>query len=187
MHIRTNNERGTVLVTTLFIALLVGVVVAALLVISQQQNYLTARSRTWCSEIPIAEAGIEEALAHINSRPKTLATNGWVRSGDYWVKTRTNFSSDGYFYAAISRGSNGYPAITSIGYGRVPLNTNYTQRSVFVQTKLAPPKFGIVARQYLSMNGNPLINSYNSSDPYLSSNGFYDPNKPGDRVGDLLY
>ena len=181
MKIQTNNERGTVLITTLVIALLVGIVVAALLVVSQQQNYLTARSRTWSSEIPIAEAGVEEALAHINSKPKTLATNGWTKNGNNWVKTRTNLTSDGYYYAAITRNPAwAPPTITSIGYGRVPLNTNYTQRSVFVQTRLAPPRYGIVAKERLEMNGNPYIDSYNSSDPEWSTNGRWDPNKRSD-------
>jgi Tfp pilus assembly protein PilX len=184
MNIRTNNERGTVLITTLIIALLVGIVVAALLVVSQQQNYLTARSRTWSSEIPIAEAGIEEALAHINSRPKTLETNGWRKIGSYWAKTRTNLTSEGYYFTSINKNPTwAPPTITSIGYGRVPLNTNYTQRSVFVQTKLLPPKYGIVAKQQLSMNGNPLINSYDSSNDDWSTNGRYDASKQSDRVG----
>jgi len=179
-----HRQHGTVLITTLVIALLVGIVVAALLVVSQQQNYLTARSRTWSSEIPIAEAGIEEAMAHINSRPKSLATNGWTKSGNYWVKTRTNLTSDGYYYTAISRNPAwAPPTITSIGYGRVPLNTNYTQRSVFVQTKLSPPRYGIVAKQQLTMNGNPLIDSYDSSSAEWSTLGKYDVNKRSDRVG----
>ena len=55
-------QRGSVLVTTLVIALLVGIVVAALLFVAQEQNYLTARSRVWCSEIPIAEA-LQEKVA----------------------------------------------------------------------------------------------------------------------------
>lgn len=185
MRIRSHHvrQRGTVLITTLVIALLVGIVVAALLVVSQQQNILTARSRTWSTEIPIAEAGIEEALAHINSRPRTYATNGWRQIGSYWVKTGSNLTSDGYYFASISKASNGAPAITSVGYGRVPLSTNYTQRSVFVQTRLSPPKFGIVAKQQITMNGNPLIDSYNSSDPNYSNGGLYDPSLRSDRVG----
>ena len=77
-------QRGAVLVTALVLALLVGLVVGALLIISQQHNYLTARSQTWNAEIPIAEAGIEEAMEHINSSNSWLmglVTNGWTRVG----------------------------------------------------------------------------------------------------------
>jgi hypothetical protein len=181
-----HRRHGSVLLTTLVMAMLVGIAVGALLVISQRQNYLTARSRTWTSEIPIAEAGIEEAMAHINARMTTtnLATNGWVKSGNIYVKTRTNFTTEGYYYAAITKSPAwAPPTITSIGYARIPLRTNYTQRLIFVQTKLAPPKFGIVAKQQITMNGNPFIDSYNSSDSDWSTANLYDPLKRSDRAG----
>ena len=103
MRIQANHSRGSVLVTTLIITALVTIVVAALLAVVQRQNYFTARSTTWCSEMPIAEAGIEEAMAHLNSRPVNFATNGWSLSGSNVVKSRffTNAGStlaDGYFY-----------------------------------------------------------------------------------------
>src|SRR5687767_4203269 len=96
MRISINNERGTVLVTTLIITGLVTLSVAALLMIVKQQSYFSARSQTWCSEIPIAEAGVEEAMAHINSRPRRIWTNGWTVSGTNVYKRRN--VGDGYFY-----------------------------------------------------------------------------------------
>src|SRR5436309_1957945 len=110
MRARYNSERGSVLLTTLIITALVTVVVAALLMVVQQQHYFTARSTTWCSEIPIAEAGIEDAMAFLNSRQRGLpivATNGWTNLGPNIVKLRyfTNGSAtlaDGYYFTAIS-------------------------------------------------------------------------------------
>ena len=155
-------QRGSVLFMTLVIALLVGIVVAALLLVSQQQNYLTARSKTWCSEIPIAEAGIEEAMAHLNSRPTLLATNGWAISGTNLVKPGT--FEDGYYYSTIYTGFP--PTVISIGYGRIPLQTNFTRRTVMVTTKMTPPPAGIVAKGGIVMNGSTAyVDSFDSSDP----------------------
>ena len=92
------SQSGSVLMTTLIMALLVGLVVSALLFVTRQHSTMVARARVWNSEIPIAEAGIEEALAHLNSNPRSLATNGWAAAGTNFVKKRvfTNaYGSDG--------------------------------------------------------------------------------------------
>jgi hypothetical protein len=173
-------ERGTVLVTTLILALLVGLAVGALLKVGQQQNYMTARSKTWCSAIPIAEAGIEEAMAHLNSHPLKLSDNGWTISGSNVVKTRV--IRDGYYYTAIR--TNEPPTIISIGYARIPLQTNFTRRTVFVTTKMAPPVWGIIAKKSIAMNGSVAVDSFDSSNPdYSDPNGNYDPNETRDRAG----
>lgn len=190
MNIQTNHKRGSVLITTLIITGLVTLVVLALLAVVERQNYYTARSTTWCSEIPIAEAGIEEAMAHLNSKPAAFAANGWTASGSSVVKTRyfTNAGgtiADGYFYTAIS--TSRPPVIVSIGYGRIPLQTNYTHRTVMVLTKESPPVFGIIAKQTISMGNSTVIDSYNSTNSLYSTGGNYDPAKRHDQaaVGSL--
>ena len=176
MQFRQNHERGAVLVTTIVIMGLVTILIAALLTIVNRQNYLTARSATWCSEIPIAEAGIEEALAHLNSKPMRLATNGWTVSGSNVVKSRyfTNSSTvaDGYFYTAISTARP--PVIVSIGYGRIPTRTNYTSRRVSVMTQENAPIYGIIAQGTIS---GGTYDSYNSTNSLYSTGGQYDPAK----------
>src|SRR5438876_6361339 len=70
---------GHVLITTLVVAGVIGIALCAYLnVISSQNNY-TARSQTWNLCMPLVEAGIEEAMAHINN-PGTsnFATQGWA-------------------------------------------------------------------------------------------------------------
>jgi hypothetical protein len=160
-----------VLVTTLVLACLVGILVGALMIVTQQQNSLIARSRTWCSEIPIAEAGIEEAMSHLNSLPSNLATEGWTLTDGNFVKTRT--IGDGYYYVSISPAT--LPTITSIGYGRIPTQTNYTQRTVVVTTSRSTlGGFGVVAKGLIKLTGtNTYIDSFDSSDPAYSSNGLY--------------
>src|SRR5687767_3080125 len=119
MRISAQKERGSVLLTTLIITGLVTVTVLGLLAVAQQQNYFAARSATWNSEIPIAEAGIEEAMAHLNSRPRAYATNGWTVVGSNYVKSRLVGTNLDYFYTTIS--TTKPMAIVSVGYGRMPL------------------------------------------------------------------
>jgi hypothetical protein len=174
-------QSGQILAVTLVLALLVGLTVGALLLITQQQNYLSQRSMTWNSEIPLAEAGLEEAMVHVNSRPTSLSTNGWKPDGANVVKTRT--FADGYFYTSISTALP--PTIVSVGFGRIPLQTNFTHRTVFARTKLAPPGWGIVAKQNVLMSGSTLyVDSFDSSDSRFSGpGGTYDGTKRRDRAG----
>ena len=188
MNIQQNHKRGSVLVTTLIITGLVTLVVVALLAVVERQNYFTARSTTWCSEIPIAEAGIEEAMAHLNSLPDAaspFAANGWTLSGKSVDKSRyfTNGSTafaDGYFYTAISTARP--PVIVSIGYGRIPLQTNFTQRTVMVLTKAKPSVYGIMAKKTIAMGNATVIDSYNSTNSLYSTGGKYDATKRHDQA-----
>ena len=168
---------GSVLLSTLVIALLVGIVVGALLFVARQQNYFAYRSNVWCSEIPIAEAGIEEAMAHINSRATMgWAVNGWSLSGSNFVKTRV--MGDDYFYTAIS--TTRPPTIISVGYGRIPKQTNYMNRTVLVQTRSRVNGLGVISKTTTTIVGSAFINSFDSSDPLYSTGGLYDPTKPKD-------
>jgi len=174
-------QRGSVLVITLVIALLVGIVVASLLFVAQQQNYLTARSRAWCSEIPIAEAGIEEALTHITSRPVSLAQNGWTASGTNYVKTRS--FSNAYFHTTIIPTSAATNTIISVGFARIPLQTNYSQRTVMAMVKQVQTDWGFVAKRTIVMSGTTYADSYISSDTNYSTANRYDPSKRRDNCG----
>ena len=67
MKIRLNTQPdGSILVITLLTAFVIGVGVASYLVLVSNQNYSTMRSLAWNTTIPLAEAGIEEALTHLN-------------------------------------------------------------------------------------------------------------------------
>lgn len=170
---------GNVLMTTLVMALLVGLAVSALLFITRQHSIMTARARVWASEIPMAEAGMEEALAHLNSNPGSLAANGWKAVGTNFVRTRV--FSNAYFHTLIS--SSREPVIVSVGYARVPLHTNYTRRTVVAMTRRAPPKYGVVAKGTVTMNGTSYVDSFDSSDPQFSTDGLYDFAKRRDQAG----
>lgn len=161
LNLSSFRQRGSVMVTTLVIALLVGLLVAALLFVAQQQNYLTARSRVWCSEIPIAEAGIEEAISHIISLPANMTDNGWQASGTNFFKTRT--FSNAYFYTTIIPDSPTTNTIISVGFARIPLNTNYSQRTVMARLRKTTSEWGFVAKRTIDLNDTVSADSFNSA------------------------
>src|SRR5882724_4495253 len=95
---------GQILIATLVIAAVLGVALAAYLNVIHTQNNLTVRSQIWNSCMPLVEAGIEEALAHINSSGPTNwgKVNGWSwdASKNAFVKPRWFGSS--YFTCTIA-------------------------------------------------------------------------------------
>ncbi len=164
--------------TTLVIIGLIGLTLAAYLTVVSQQNLLTMRSQVWASEIPLAEAGIEEAIAHMNSQPGRFDTEGWTRSGRYYVRMRT--LGDGYYYAMIS--TTAPPAIVSIGFGRVPTQTNYTHRTVMVMSRPSFYGCGLLSKNPITQVGAVVADSFDSSNPLYSTGGQYDPAKRHDQV-----
>src|SRR5439155_14719865 len=109
-------SQGSTLVVTLVIAGVIGLTLLAYLSWSSTQNKLTARSQYWNAALVSAEAGIEEALTHLNYTPATHQTNGWTLSGTNYSRQRD--FGDGYYVVQIS--TNEPPVITVQGYVRAP-------------------------------------------------------------------
>ena len=129
-----SKESGGILVVTLVISSLVGLMLASYLKMVSSQNTYTFRSQVWNSAIPLCEAGVEEALAHLNA----LGTNnnfgirGWTLETNGYVRERT--LDDGTYRAIID--TNFPPIITVQGRVRAPLQTaKYITRTVQVRTK----------------------------------------------------
>src|SRR5439155_864690 len=120
------------------------------------------------------EAGLEEAMTHINYS-SVRATNGWTLSGTNYTKQRT--FGDGYYLVNIS--TNSAPVITSQGFVHAPLLTNtYVSRTVVVTCfKQNPGDYAILAKGAVSFTGNSVVDSFNSSDTNYSTLGQYDSNK----------
>ena len=78
------SQRGNTLLVTVVVTGVIGFVLVAYLTLVQYQNTANMRSQGWNAAMPVVEAGIEEALAHLNSRGLTngnLACDGWSHSG----------------------------------------------------------------------------------------------------------
>jgi hypothetical protein len=80
---------GKILMVALFVGAAVGVVLASCLTLVNSQNQAVARSQAWNACIPVIEAGIEEAMAHLNNeKESTLAVNGWEQNGSAYSRYR---------------------------------------------------------------------------------------------------
>jgi hypothetical protein len=174
-------ESGSVLVITLGLAIILGTTLGGYLYWARTQHVLVAESQSWNSALAIAEAGIEEGLAQANV---TFGTNyipsiqtNWSQSllGGGYYGPRTNGVANG-FYSVILFPTNPGPTIISTGTVQVPYTGRTLTRAVMVTTtNVAAFGYGIMVRSNLTTKGNNmLVDSYDSSDPYHSTNGLYD-------------
>lgn len=184
MRIKRNTcETGGVLVATIIFCVLVGLILVAYLSMISSQRKLAFRSQVWNQCIPMCEAGVEEAMAHLNYY-KTLnnfAINGWVLSSGAYRKQRT--LNGGTVRMAIS---TDFPPIIIVNASLpTPLaQTNYLTRNVRVRTELSRRfQHGILSKGLIEFNGtNPRADSYNSTNVLESTNGQYDPLKADDEI-----
>lgn len=121
-------QQGSAYMTVVITAIVVGAMLVAYLKMITVQNQFTMRSQAWNRTVPVLEAGVEEALAHLNQNAApdsggsfnlNLASDGWQAApGGGWYKIGQ--IGDDYYYTKISSfspGANGYyPFITSTGY-----------------------------------------------------------------------
>ncbi len=199
--------RGSVLLTTMVIIGVTGLVLLTYLTLVRHQNVVVARSQSWNTCIAIAEAGVEDALAHLNKNGvnKTgsffevtdLASQGWISTnGQYYVRRAID---DCYYEVYIKEGAR--PVITATGYVPAPANfaaktrpflaahtplpwdSGQTFLSRTVQAKCrAVGRFtkAIVARDKVELNGKYIIvDSYHAYDPAASTYDLNNPNDPG--------
>src|SRR5215475_2552130 len=118
---RARRSQGSSLVMVLVLVGCTILVVAAAVALSVQRTRISARSASWNSAMPVAEAGIEEALTQINYGTTNSATNGWRLTNGYYLKTQTNPFSGGNSYYSVAITATNPPVITSVGYVLAPL------------------------------------------------------------------
>jgi hypothetical protein len=173
-------QRGNALLIALILSALLGVTLASCLLLVSGQNASVVRSQSWNGSLALAEAGVEEALAEMN-------TPGWAL-GEYAPVTRT--LSQGSYTFSIT--TNPAPTIYSTGSVtvasmfaavNVPNPSTTVSRAVQVGVKQLPLiNAAFAARYSIQMNGsdpgtNVTSDSFNSHDPSLSTNGQYDQHK----------
>lgn len=179
MQIRKSQQEGSILAIMLILSALIGLMLAAYLTMVGGQNKFTQRSQVWNNAVPIAESGVEEALAHINYSGTTsnFAINGWTSVNTNFVRTRV----DGDNRCDMNISSDIQPVITVKGSIRAPLQTNYITRTVQVKTKFNRrfPQ-AILSKGGISIGGSGNIDSFNSTNSTYSTGGQYDPAKRHD-------
>jgi hypothetical protein len=182
----TKRQQGNTLVLTLIMCLSIGTVLASYLSLIGSRYKVTVRSQSWNAAIPILEAGVEEALTHLQDDINNPGANSWTLgtiSGQQVYSKQRSFADGSYFlvnlYNAAPAASN-TPIIYSTGFTPSPLSSStFISRTAKVRGTNAPLinlAFGAVGS--IQMNGNGLSSdSFDSSNPALSNNGKYDSSK----------
>jgi hypothetical protein len=174
MKIRTTKEAGTILVTALVLSAIMGAALASYMGMVRSQHKSVARSLAWNNAIPVAEAGVEEALAHLNYESNKVAS-GWVLVGTNYTKSR-NFA--GSRYEVTISTNNLKPVILSKGYVTAPLSTNMIRRAIRVAcTNRNTAIKGMLAKGKMTFGGDVIADSFDSTDASASTGGTYDPAK----------
>src|SRR5215472_10342629 len=95
-------EQGGALAVTLITCMVIGIVLASYLDLISSRYKITIRSQCWNGAIPVAEQGIEEALAHLHDDSNAPSANNWtlgtISGQTEYAKQRTN--ADGSYFLA---------------------------------------------------------------------------------------
>jgi hypothetical protein len=173
---------GSALLMSLLIVGVMAVALGSYLMLIQNEAHAMMRSISWNSGIPVAEAGLEEALTHISvCGTNSFQNNGWVLTqGKFLMKTRL---VDGQPYV-VGISMSLPPVIVAQGKTLAPLGTNYISRTLKVRTCFnALFAKAMVARLAVKLNGNDIdVDSFDSGDPTYSTNGCYDQSKRKDNA-----
>ncbi len=180
--LRNTRQRASVLVITVVFCGLIGVVLVAYLSMVSGQQKASHRSQVWNTCIPLCEAGVEEAMAHLNYSGTTsnFAINGWVLDAGAYRKQRT--LNDGTIKMAINTGNP--PVVTVNASLRSPIQSNWLTRSVQVQTKINQRfPYAVLGKGAINLNSmGARVDSFNSTNLLESTLGQYDPLKATDHA-----
>ena len=176
------SNEGGVLVVTIVICALVGLMLSAYLSMVSSQHSFTQRSQVWNNVIPMCEAGVEEAMAHINHNStlsNNFAINGWRLESGHFKKERN--MNGGTNQMDIDNGLP--PIITVRGSLKEPIGDGVVTRVVKVRTKMNQ-RFpaAILARGTINLNGAGRVDSFNSTNMMESLNGQYVQARATDRA-----
>ena len=169
----TLRQRATSLVTTLVITSIIASIFAAYLTLISSRTRQTFRNQTWESCIPICEAGVEEALVHLNNDGISgIFSNGWVQTNGKATLTRS--IGQGYYSLNLSTNTNSVVTIEARGYVPIPYaRDSYLSRNLRVTCEPKPIfPYAIVTEDKNEIAGT--VDSFNSSSPSASTNGLYD-------------
>jgi hypothetical protein len=184
--IRQSRE-GSILAMTLMTCVILGILMGSYLYLIQAQRQSVARSQSWNAAMVVAEAGVEEAMALLNSGivGGNYAVYPWKSAGggNYTNRISPMQFGDSYYAVTLSAPIGSNPVITSTGYVPGPVSTPRLSRTIRVQTKPRPTfpvKAPMIVEQSFNSNGNNV-----GTDSFDSSLGAYNPSTAGTN-GDVV-
>ena len=131
MQIETNPQtQGSVLLVSLLTASVIGIALGSYLTLTSNQHQSVYRSMTWNEGIPVAEAGVEDALTQIQYYGITnFSANNWTWGTDGRYHKQRLVGSDGAYYDV----------------GILPANPPVIVSTAYVPTPMAPASgFGMI-------------------------------------------
>jgi Putative Ice-binding-like adhesive domain len=156
----------------MFITAMISLIsLVSFLSLSSAENALVKRSLGWNAALPLAEAGVEEALSHVTQNPANYAVDNWTFNGTNYSRPSRTLGS-GYYNVSFTGSPGSLLTITSTGY-ELWKGSSYISRTVRVTAQSGssiPQAVGLVAKNGISFGGDLNVDSYNSAiGPYNSS------------------
>ncbi len=183
-------DRGSALAMTLIICALLGALLGSYFYLIRTQHFLVDRSQRWHQTLVVAEAGVEEAMALLNSGVRAPAFDvfPWTAAGGGVFQNDTNRPgnkfADSYYEVMITNGFVGAnPVILSRGYGAGAAGSPMLSRMLRVETRPRPtfPVQGpMIVLQTFDASGNNV-----GTDSFDSTLGPYNPSTAGTN-GDVV-
>jgi hypothetical protein len=187
-----SRRRGSALVLTLVITGVLGFILVAYLTLVRSQNVSNTRSQAWNQAMPVIEAGVEDALAHLAKNGTTnLHSDNWHQLGNIIYMKR--WVGQNYYVVTITNWETGTPVIQSRGFVSAPTimasapgpflaaiatfgaPAQYMGRGVRVSTGQAGRYKGMNAKNKIDLNGNNIAtDSFDSTSSSYSTAGKYD-------------
>ena len=189
-HGKLGATRGSALAVTLITCTILATLASSYFFMIETQNRGVARSQNWNQALTVAEAGVEEALALLNSgvQSPNFGVFPWISAGGGVFKNDTNRPAckfgTGYYQVFITNGlANANPVIISQGYVPGPFGGAPIVRTIRVPTKprlTFPVQGPMIVEQTYNANG------YNvGTDSFDSTLGAYNPATAGTN-GDIV-
>ncbi len=194
--VRHQSNQGSALAVTLMTCGVMAILMGSYLFMVQEQRQSVARSQSWNQAMVVAEAGVEEALAQMNSgitdgnfAPSTTLT-WWKNAGGGYYTNRISpkqfkdGGNDSYYSVSIYAPSvTNNPVITSTSYVPSPISKTWLSRKVRVQARprpVFPVKGPMIVKQTFDANGNNV-----GTDSFDGALGPYNPATAGNN-GDIV-
>ena len=115
MRINFKRNSGSVFIVIMVLTGVIGVTLASYLHLVSNQNVSIMRSMAWNEAVAVSEAGIEEAMAHLNRNRTNRTRDNWNLDGTgTWVIKEKTIGRQKYkvFVEATAE----FPRIVSEGY-----------------------------------------------------------------------
>jgi len=184
MQVKPTKNAGSILTIMLIVIVLMGVALGSYMKLVASQNLSIQRSQNWNSAIAVGEAGIEEAMAHLNKNTTNRVKDSWTLQITNVTKIRS-LDADNKYKVMITTLVEP-PIIFAQGSVHVPKSDKWITRTLKVGT--TNDGFfvkAMAAKGTIDLKGNMItVDSFDSKIAGKNIGGQYDPSVKGDK-GDI--